>query len=226
MTNAGWLKTFCGVIALTIACGKGDAGGDSETTWLRACTSDSDCRRAGSCLCGICSKLCSDDAACASLGSPAVCASPAEPSKCATETPSSICVAWPSNDTGGSIGTGGAPSVTGGSATGGIGAGSCIRASGGTAGASSIPGVAPPDGAVCLPQHENFELCTRGNTTVLTRCTNQRWTTVEDPSACEPKYAECNFAGRAEGVCCTTPAFCGGALAGWFCDGERWWRPQ
>jgi glucuronoarabinoxylan endo-1,4-beta-xylanase len=38
--------------------------GDSHTNWLRSCESDVECGGELSCLCGLCSKTCSNDAAC------------------------------------------------------------------------------------------------------------------------------------------------------------------
>ena len=50
------------------ACTDAEPSTDSQTHWLRACDSDAQCGDAAlglSCICGTCSKSCSDDAACA-----------------------------------------------------------------------------------------------------------------------------------------------------------------
>jgi hypothetical protein len=45
---------------------------DSQTHWLRECSSDRDCGSL-SCICGVCSRLCDDDSSCATAGKTAFC---------------------------------------------------------------------------------------------------------------------------------------------------------
>lgn len=48
----------CIVIGVAIGCANsGGVGGDSETNWLKMCTTDGECT-VGSCLCGVCTTSC------------------------------------------------------------------------------------------------------------------------------------------------------------------------
>jgi hypothetical protein len=62
----------------------------SNSNWLHACETDDDCAGIGSCECGACTLLCTDDSACAGLDG-AGCALPSDPAawaQCTSRAPS------------------------------------------------------------------------------------------------------------------------------------------
>jgi len=86
----GLLVGLCvGVAALVVpSCGGATSGGggtDSNTHWLSSCTSDADCGSL-TCLCGECTKPCTEDSACSGLAGNATC----ETASCAPAT-SKVC---------------------------------------------------------------------------------------------------------------------------------------
>ncbi|HEX4474048.1 MAG TPA: hypothetical protein VH142_03155 [Polyangiaceae bacterium] len=66
MTARSWRSLLWSVVfAVVAACANtGGVGGDSETNWLTACSSDGQCKL-GSCLCGVCTTSCDPNGSCA-----------------------------------------------------------------------------------------------------------------------------------------------------------------
>lgn len=126
---------------------------------------------------------------------------------------------------GGSAGTAGQGGSAGTAGQGGAGGAACTPWTQGAGGASHADATVPKDGAACPV--EGFELCTGplfGQTaSVLSKCEQGAWKTVEPTSACKPGYQECNLGSPApqDNSCCTTAMLCGNL----FCDGKRWWKP-
>lgn len=83
-----------GLAALSVlpACGSRTSGGNtgSETHWLQSCDTDAECG-AYSCLCGVCSRSCSDGVDCEGGSTPGRCSDEGELS-CPSQTPAQICV--------------------------------------------------------------------------------------------------------------------------------------
>lgn len=66
------------VTMLASAC-KPHPMGDSKSNWLRECGVTKDCAGEGSCICGVCTKTCTEASVCAALpGGAAACVSPSE----------------------------------------------------------------------------------------------------------------------------------------------------
>src|SRR5262245_10715321 len=66
--------------ALALGCEPGGHGQttDSQTNWLRNCQIDAECGAGLSCICGVCTASCGEDAACGELPG-AACVGAAEP---------------------------------------------------------------------------------------------------------------------------------------------------
>ncbi|HEX9622262.1 MAG TPA: hypothetical protein VF989_19085 [Polyangiaceae bacterium] len=69
-------------------------GGDSQTNWLRACTSDAECDGELACVCNVCTRVCSADAECAGLdgASCAPASSTAALAQCGDAPASAMCL--------------------------------------------------------------------------------------------------------------------------------------
>lgn len=90
------LPCLCAVaVCLTLglgACAKSSgpqAGGDGVSHWLQSCGLDSECNGLD-CLCGVCTRQCSDATSCESFGAAAVCARVAGDS-CELDGPEGVC---------------------------------------------------------------------------------------------------------------------------------------
>ena len=62
-----WLRLALGALALACDPVSKPEVIDSQTNWLRECQIDSQCDSSFSCVCGVCTKPCYDDTACAAL---------------------------------------------------------------------------------------------------------------------------------------------------------------
>jgi hypothetical protein len=211
-----WMRTLSALLVAAAACGTDRAGGGgSETHWV-ACESPSECETGFDCVEGSCMPVEGAGGDAGGGGGPGTGGRP---------------------ETGGSE-TGGAP-ATGGTETGGAageaGAGGtlgCVPGDRGFAGAVFIEPEAPPEGKLCSESLEGFELCSAvyelsvQTHTVLSRCVDQNWVLVEDPSECEPTLAasdqDCNWPSAFTGMCCSGARYC--ARFGAVCDGEQWFR--
>lgn len=93
-TLSSGLALLLAGIALASGCGQSQAGGDTQTNWLKTCASDSDC--AGlECVCGRCARACSAAEDCA--GTPVASGCEAQDSAgalalCAGSAPSGVCL--------------------------------------------------------------------------------------------------------------------------------------
>ena len=67
LSALGWASAL--VLAVAAACGddKASPKTGSNSNWLIACVDESDCSSSGACLCGACSRECSDDLDCNTL---------------------------------------------------------------------------------------------------------------------------------------------------------------
>jgi hypothetical protein len=196
-----------GTMIAAASCGKTVDGTDSNTHWLDECDADADCGNL-SCLCGVCSSECSDEASCAHFGSDAVCAG-----ACSTTT-KAFCVRG-TQGTGGEAASGGATNTGGSRAAGG---------SAGSGGSGDVPdshainpcapmdaGPAPvingvyPCGPAIIPTRYHWDGRTCAPTTCCagSDCVN-RYETAE---ACDQAHSAC-YAGDGIGRSCTTNADC------------------
>jgi hypothetical protein len=89
-TGASMIETFkrlgpwlsaC-TLALVLSCsGRADKPAvDSNSNWLAVCEVSADCQGDGSCICGLCTRTCSDDEQCAIASPSAACIAPADAS--------------------------------------------------------------------------------------------------------------------------------------------------
>lgn len=89
-----WRVVAALAVSTVYGCGAHVEGGNtgSETHWLQACDSDSDCGQY-SCLCGVCTRGCESNAQCEEPGGPdATCADKGEHA-CDGDAPAQICIA-------------------------------------------------------------------------------------------------------------------------------------
>lgn len=122
-------RTWNSIIVATVfgifaACANTSGGGESETNWLKTCTTNADCS-VGSCLCNVCTIACTPGGSCASGPPESECVASASANECSgvSDAPRGVCLA--PREAG--AGTGGAGAGTGGHGTGG-------RSTGGTGG--------------------------------------------------------------------------------------------
>lgn len=57
----------------TVACGESRVSTDTRTNWLSSCSGDETCEGDFSCLCGVCTRACSEGRTCEDVGASAVC---------------------------------------------------------------------------------------------------------------------------------------------------------
>ncbi len=67
-------SALCAAFLAVTSCGGGSPQVGSQTNWLRACDTSADCGKL-TCVCGVCTSTCTEDADCSGLGK-AECASP------------------------------------------------------------------------------------------------------------------------------------------------------
>jgi hypothetical protein len=195
-----WMRTLIALLVVAAACGTDRAGGgSSETHWV-ACDSPSECETGFDCVEGSCMPVVGNAGGDAGGG--------------------------------GGPGTGGRPETGGG--VGEAGAGGtlgCVPGDRGFAGAIFFNEAVPPEGQGCSALLEDFELCSSvweagvPTHTVLSRCVDQSWVLVEDPSDCASATVgdrDCNWPSAFTGMCCSGARYC--AQFGAVCDGERWFR--
>jgi hypothetical protein len=88
---------ICCALALACEPGGNGQGTDSQTNWLQSCQIDEQCGGGLSCVCGVCTAVCGEDAACASLpGATCVAASdPGAIARCGGVQPTSAGMCLP-----------------------------------------------------------------------------------------------------------------------------------
>src|SRR5262245_37862254 len=69
-----WCTTFATLFVLAACAATTLPLPDKNTNWLKKCDSNAACGSKLACLCGRCSRACSDDSECAGLDSSATCA--------------------------------------------------------------------------------------------------------------------------------------------------------
>lgn len=68
-----WRGVASVVCAWLLGCGTAQSSTDTRTNWLSSCAEDSFCGQGLSCVCGVCTTLCTADATCTPLGAQAAC---------------------------------------------------------------------------------------------------------------------------------------------------------
>jgi hypothetical protein len=219
------MKMLGALLVVAAACGTDRAGGGgSETHWV-ACESPSECETGFDCVEGSCMPLGSAGGDAGGGGGPVTGGRPETGGAPATGT-----------ETGGAPATGGVETGGDASEAGAGGTLGCIPGDQGFAGAVFFAESVPPMGTACSALLEGFELCSPVyeagplpgtlNHTVLSRCVDQNWVLVEDPSECELSGTagdrDCNWPTAYTGMCCSGARYC--AQFGAFCDGEQWFR--
>ncbi len=135
MNKRTWNSIIVGIVlGVVAACADtSGGGGESETNWLKTCTTDADCT-VGSCLCGVCTKACTPGGSCTNGPPESECVASASATECSgfSSPPSGVCL--PPREAG--TGTGGANGGSGGTGTGG-------RATGGRNAGGAGPGGGP-----------------------------------------------------------------------------------
>ena len=95
-------------LAASLSCGKvrPDEAAGGETHWLKHCSSDAECGGELSCVCRVCTEVCTDDASCAQIDERAVCLDRQQTSygeACAGGAPAALCVEKPEEATTGPV---------------------------------------------------------------------------------------------------------------------------
>jgi hypothetical protein len=175
-----------------------------QTTWLKECTSDSECAKPLTCECGVCTRQCADGAACVDLDPTAICGPKSDCSQ-----GENVCLEGPAG-TGGATNTGGSGSTStsgsassGGREAGGSGTGAGTSLAGSTAGGeggaplessggASDPG-GPELGAVCYDNDvsETVLTCAEGYCDRALNCTDREPPHCTRVCACHAKGDAC-----------------------------------
>ena len=156
-------SAVCGVMLvgmLVAGCGTTSTSSiEGETHWLSRCSDSQPCKTSLQCVCGVCTRTCSEPSQCVGLPAQAVCAAPASTAfsdECSEPPPEGLCVPpteleAASSQAAASTGSGGTGSSSGSASnTGGAqgGAGAAVTSQGGTTGEATSSGLAGAGGAL------------------------------------------------------------------------------